>query len=77
VSLQSNTANPVFRLSEAGAAARCAEGMPGRGSWEKRKLLRNGADTGDNIARPRKRADIQQVVRYEKTGKTFIGGNDK
>ena len=77
MSLQSNTVNPVFRLTEAGVTARFAEGMPGRGSWKKRKPLCNGADTGCNMLRLRKRADFQQVVSYEKTGGTFIGGNDK
>lgn len=77
VSLQSNTANPVFRLWEAGVTARCAEGLPGRGGWKKRRLLNNRADKGCNMSRPRKRADFQLVVGYEIAGGTFVGGNRK
>ena len=77
VSLQSNTVNPVFRLAEAGVTARCAEGVPGRGGWKKRKPFCNGTDTGCDITRPRKRADFQLVVGYERTGGTFTGGNGK
>src|ERR1035441_3484501 len=57
VSLQSNTVNPAFRLMEAGSTARCAQGMSGRGRWKKQKPFCNGADKGDIISRPRKRAD--------------------
>lgn len=77
MSLQSNTVNPAFRLTEAGVTARCAEGMPGRGRWKKRKPLCNGADKGRQMPLPRKRADFQLVVGYEKTGGTFTGGNSK
>ena len=77
MSLQSNTVNSAFRLTKAGSTARCAQGMSGRGRWKKQKPFCNGADKGDIISRPRKRADFQLVVGYEKTGGNFTGGNDK
>lgn len=77
VSLQSNTVNPAFRLSEAGVTARCADEIPGRGGWKKQKPLCNGANKRCDIPQPRKRADFQLVVGYEKAGGTFAGGNGK
>ena len=77
VSLQSNTINPESRLHEAGATARYAVGMPGRGGWKKQKSLCNGVNKRCDIPRPRKRADFQLVVGYEKAGGTFTGGNGK
>jgi len=75
MSLEPNTVNPTCRLTEDGASARTAAGMAGRGSWSKRTPLGNRVDRGDTS--PRKRADFQQVVRYERTGRTFTGGNRK
>jgi hypothetical protein len=78
VSLQSKIINPTSRLgSEAGASARNAAGVAGMGYWRKRTLLCNGADRGCNIVPPCKRADFQLVVRDERTGGTFSGGNRK
>jgi hypothetical protein len=82
MSSQSNIVNPTFRPSPAnrswaGASARNANGMAGRGSWKKRKPLCNGADKSWNITPPCKRADFQPVVRDETAGRTFIGGNRK
>lgn len=77
MSLQSNTVNPVFRLTEASVTARCAEGMPGRGGWKKQKPCCNGTDKRSDIPRPRKRAEFQLAVGYERTGGTFTGGNSK
>ena len=77
VSSQSNTVNPALRLNEAGAPARDTVAMAGKGSWRKQRPPCNGADRSGNITPPRKRADFQQVVRYERTGRTYIGGNRK
>lgn len=78
VSLQSNLVNPTFRPgSGAGAAARNADGMAGRGDWRKRTPFRNGADRSCNLTPPRKRADFQLVARDEKARGTFTGGNRK
>ncbi len=45
VSLELNMANPTSRLRvEAGASARNADGMAGRGCWKKRRPFCNGAD---------------------------------
>ena len=77
VSSQSNTVNPALRLLEAGVPARGAVAMAGRGSWRKQRPSCNGADRSCNMIPPCKRADFQQVVRYERTGRTYIGGNRK
>lgn len=78
VSLKPNIVNPASRLgSEAGASARNAVGMSGTGDWRKPMPFCNGADRGCNITPPCKRADFQLVVRDERTGRTFIGGNSK
>ena len=39
-------------------------------------MERIGVASG-NITPPRKRADFQQVVRYERACRTFSGGNSK
>jgi len=76
VSSQPNIVNPTFRLREkAGESARDAEEMAGMGCWKKQKPFCNGTDR--SFAPPRKRADFQRVVRDEKTGRTFTGGNRK
>ena len=76
VSLQPNIVNPISRLGfEAGASARNADGVAGRGDWRKQMPLCNRADRG--FALLRKQADFQLVVRDEKTGRTFLGGNSK
>ena len=77
VSSERNRINPSSRLVEAGVIARCAAGMPGRGCWKKRTSFCNETNRGCNIAPPCKRADFQPVMRDEKTGKTFVGGNRK
>jgi hypothetical protein len=78
VSLQSNIVNPALRLPvEAGASARNADGVTGRGYWRKPMPLCNGADRSCNITPPCKRADFQLVVRDERAGRTFAGGNSK
>jgi hypothetical protein len=77
VSLETNIVNPTSRLVfGAGASARNADEMAGRGNWRKPKPLCNGADRSD-ITPPRKRADFQWVVRDERTRRTFRGGNRK
>ena len=76
--LERNTVNPTFRPGfGAGASARNADGMAGRGCWKKRRPFCNGADRSCDITPPRKRADFQRVVRDETTGRTFAGGNRK
>ena len=76
MSSPSNIANPTFRLPvKAGASARNADGMAGRGCWKKQTPFCNGADR--SFAPPRKRADFQRVVRDETAGRTFTGGNCK
>ncbi len=75
--LERNTVNLTLRLSEAGAVARPAAGMTGRGSWNKRMPSGNRADRSCNITPLRKQADFQLVVRHETAGRTFIGGNRK
>ena len=78
VSLELNIVNPTFRPgSGAGASARNADGVAGRGDWKKRKPFCNGADRDCNIIPPCKRADFQLVVRDERTRRTFRGGNSK
>jgi hypothetical protein len=77
VSSDRNVVNPPSRLPKAGVTAMCAVGVPGRGCWKKQMPFCNGMDRGCNIAPPRKRADFQRVMRDERTGKTFIGGNSK
>ena len=77
VSSERNRLNPSSRLVEAGVIARCAAGMPGRGCWKKRMSFCNETNRGCNIASPCKRADFQPVMRDEKTGRTFVGGNRK
>ena len=78
VSWQPNIANPTSRLRvKAGASARNADGMAGRGCWRKRRPLCNGTDRSCNITPPCKRADFQRVVRDETAGRTFTGGNRK
>jgi hypothetical protein len=75
--LERNTVNLTFRPSGAGVVARPADGMAGRGSWNKRTLSGNRADRSCNITPLRKQADFQQVVRHETASRTFIGGNRK
>jgi hypothetical protein len=77
VSSERNRINPSSRLVEAGVIARCAAGMPGRGCWKKRTSFCNETNRGCNIAPPCRRADFQPVMRDERTGKTFVGGNRK
>jgi hypothetical protein len=78
MSSQLNIINPTGRLRvEAGASARNADGLAGRGCWKKRTPFDNGTDRSCNIAPPRKRADFQRVVRDETAGRTGAGGNSK
>lgn len=78
MSSQPNIVNPTFRLPvEAGASARNADGMAGRGCWRKRTPFYNGTDRSCSITPPCKRADFQRVVRDETAGRTFTGGNRK
>jgi hypothetical protein len=77
VSSEPNRINPSSRLVEAGVIARYAAGMPGRGCWKKRTSFCNETNRGCNIAPPCRRADFQPVMRDERTGKTFVGGNRK
>ena len=78
MSSQPNIINPTGRLRvEAGASARNADGMAGRGCWNKQKPPCNGADRDCNIVPPCKRADVQRVVRDERAGRTGAGGNSK
>ena len=78
MSSQPNVVNPTSCLPvKAGATARSAEGMAGRGCWRKRMPLCNGTDRSWNITPPCKRADFQRVVRDEIAGRTFAGGNRK
>ena len=76
-SSEQNMVNPSFRLMEAGSSQ---EGLLGcraadAGKRENRSVIR--ADRDCNIVLPCKRADFQQVMRDERTGKTFRGGNRK
>jgi hypothetical protein len=66
---------PVFR--EAGASARTAVEVVGKGGRKKPMPLRNGADRDCNIVLPCKRADFRLVVRDERANRTFTGGNCK
>jgi len=75
--LERNTVSLTFRLSEAGVVARPADGMAGRGSWNKRMPSGNRADRSCNITPLRKQAEFQQVVHHETAGRTFTGGNRK
>ena len=75
--LGQNMVNPTSRLSEAGTVARLADGVAGRGSWNKRTPPCNRADRGCKGISPRKRADFQPVARDEKAGRTCPGGNRK
>lgn len=76
--LKRNTVNLTFRpLAGAGAVARPAVGMAGRGNWKKPRPSCNGADRSGHTTSPRKRADFQRVVHYETAGRTFTGGNSK
>jgi hypothetical protein len=78
VSVQSNLVNPTFRPgSGAGASARNADGMAGRGNWKKQTPSCNRADRNGGIIPPRKRAHFQLVARDEKARGTFTGGNRK
>jgi hypothetical protein len=78
MSSQPNIVNPTFRLPvEAGASARNADGMAGRGGWRKQRPFSNGTDRSCNMTPPCKRADFQRVVRDETAGRTFAGGNRK
>jgi hypothetical protein len=78
VSLKPNVVNPTFRPGGgAGASARNALGMAGRGCWKKPRPFCNGADRDCHIIPPCKRADFQRVIRDERTGRTFMGGNRK
>lgn len=78
VSMKLNIVNPTSRpVFEAGASARNAEEVAGRGGWRKRRPFCNGADRSWNITPPCKRADFQLVVRDEKAGRTLSGGNSK
>jgi hypothetical protein len=77
MSLQSNTVNLTFRPTGAGGSARDIVGMAGKGCRRKQKPSCNRADRSCNIAPPRKRADFRWVVRYERVGRTFMGGDCK
>ncbi len=78
VSWQPNIVNPTGRLwVEAGASARNADGMAGRGCWSKQRPFCNGTDRSGNLTPPCKRADFQRVVRDETAGRTFAGGKRK
>jgi len=79
VSLESNIVNPTSRLLVLRQARPqgTLTGVAGRGDWRKQTPLCNGADRDGNIIPPCKRADFQLVVRDERTGRTFIGGNSK
>jgi hypothetical protein len=67
-----NRINPIFRPWRAGASARNAEGMAGKGYGKKRTLPGNRADRSH--ASPRKRADFPWVVDDERAGRTCAGG---
>jgi hypothetical protein len=75
--VERNTVNLTSRPVGVGRAARFAEGMPGRGSWNKRMPSGNRADRSCNITPLRKQADFQQVGRHETAVRTFMGGNRK
>ncbi len=75
--LERNTVSPTTRLTEASRVARHAEELTGKGCWRKRMPSGNRVDRDCNIILPRKRADFQQVVHYERTRRTFAGGNRK
>ena len=79
VSLKSNIVNPTSRLLVLRQARPqgTLTGVAGRGDWRKQTPLCNGADRDGNIIPPCKRADFQLVVRDERTGRTFTGGNSK
>jgi hypothetical protein len=78
VSLRPNIVNPTSRLVfEAGASVRNADGVAGRGGRKKQMPFCSGADRGGHIIPPCKRADFRLVVRDERTGRTFTGGNSK
>ncbi len=77
MSLERNIESPTSRLFKAGASARNADGMVGRGGWKKRTLLSNRADRGCNIIPLRKQADFQLVVNDERVGRTCKGGKRK
>jgi hypothetical protein len=80
VSLHLKIVNPSSRpavLRWAGAPARDADGVAGRGCRKKRTPFCNGTDRGCNIALPRKRADFRLVTRDERADRTFLGGNSK
>jgi hypothetical protein len=78
VSQQQNIAIPTLRPGlGAGAPARGAGGVVGKGCWKKQMPLCNGADKGCNSALPPKRADFQRVIHDKRTDRTFIGGNSK
>jgi len=67
-----NRINPIFRPHRAGASARNADGIAGKGYGKKRTLPCNRADRSD--APPRKWADFSCVVDDEKAGKIYAGG---
>ena len=76
--LERNTVNPISRLFEGRSGCKADWGDAGQTDrWSKPKPFGNRTDRGWNITPPRKRADFQQVVRYESAGRTFEGGNRK
>lgn len=78
VSLLSNLVSPTSRPKLwAGVSARTAVGVPGKGNWKKQMPLRNRVDRSRLMTLLRKRADFQSVMRGERTGITFEGGNSK
>jgi hypothetical protein len=82
VSSMRNTVNPTFRFrEEAGALARAADGIAGRGCRSKRMPVCNGLDRRcvihGNITPPRKRAHFRQVVDDERDCRTALGRNSK
>ena len=74
--LERNTVSRTSRLFEAGAVARPAVGVIGKGCWRKQRPSGNRTDRG-HMSPLRKQADFQLVVRHETAGRTFVGGNRK
>lgn len=55
VSSERKPLNPLSRLAEAGDIARCATGMPGRGSWKKQMRFCNGKYGDKFLTKPSKK----------------------
>ena len=77
VSSEQNMVNPSFRLMEAGSSQDGLLGCRVADAGKRKRHFCNGMDRSCNITPPCKRADFQQVMRDERTGKTFRGGNRK